>query len=112
MFYRRKYYVVKNEFIEIFNNHFNDTNLPNQIKYGSRLIGRWMKDNNDGTTEVFAIWEYDSYEDYEAIETKIRSDKMHVRRINDWYEKHGGKEYVLQEYILEIKNEVLFCTVK
>lgn len=59
MFYRRKYYVVKNEFIEIFNDHFNDTNLPNQIKHGSRLIGRWMKDNNDGTTEVFAIWEYD-----------------------------------------------------
>jgi len=112
MFYRRKYYVVKNEFIEIFNDHFNDTNLPNQIKYGSRLIGRWMKDNNDGTTEVFAIWEYNSYEDYEAIEKKIRSDKMHVRRINDWYEKHGGKEYVLQEYILEIKNEELLCTVK
>ncbi|OOQ95230.1 NIPSNAP family protein [Bacillus cereus] len=112
MFYRRKYYVVKNEFIEIFNNHFNDTNLPNQLKYGSRLIGRWMKDNNDGTTEVFAIWEYDSYEDYEEIETKIRSDKMHVKRIYDWSEKYGGKEYVLREYIIEMKNEKLLCTVK
>ncbi|MEK4578828.1 MULTISPECIES: NIPSNAP family protein [Bacillus] len=112
MFYRRKYYVVKNEFIEIFNDHFNDTNLPNQIKYGSRLIGRWMKDNNDGTTEVFAIWEYDSYEQYKEIESKIRSDKIHVKRIHDWYEKHGGKEYVLQEYILKLKNEELVCTVK
>ncbi|MED1411022.1 MULTISPECIES: NIPSNAP family protein [Bacillus] len=112
MFYRRKYYIVKNKFLEIFNDHFNNTNLPNQIKYSSRLIGRWMKDNNDGTTEVFAIWEYDSYKDYEEIETKIKNDEMHVRRIHDWYEKHGGKEYVLQEYILEMKNEELICTVK
>ncbi|MZE90161.1 cytoplasmic protein, partial [Bacillus anthracis] len=52
MFYRRKYYIVKNEFVEIFNGHFNNTNLPNQLKYGSRLIGRWMKDNKNGTTEV------------------------------------------------------------
>ncbi|MED0963770.1 NIPSNAP family protein [Bacillus paramycoides] len=108
MFYRRKYYKVKNEFVEMFNNHFNETNLPNQLQYGSRLIGRWMKDNNDGTTEVFAIWEYDSYKDYE----EIKNDEMHVRRIHDWYEKHGGKEYVLQEYILEMKNEELICTVK
>ena len=35
MFYRRKYYIVKNEFVEIFNEHFNNTNLPNQLKYGS-----------------------------------------------------------------------------
>ncbi|WP_433772284.1 NIPSNAP family protein [Bacillus wiedmannii] len=112
MFYRRKYYVVKSEFIEIFNDHFNNTNLPNQLKYGSRLIGRWMKDNNDGTTEIFAIWEYDSYEKYEEIESKIRSDENHVKRIHDWYEKHGGKEYVLQEYILELKNEEVLCTVK
>ncbi|EJS76401.1 cytoplasmic protein [Bacillus cereus] len=112
MFYRRKYYVVKNEFIEIFNDHFNHTNLPNQLKYGSRLIGRWMKGNNDGTTEIFAIWEYDSYEKYEEIESKIRSDEKHVKRIHDWYEKHGGKEYVLREYIVEMKNEELLCTVK
>ncbi|MED0960685.1 NIPSNAP family protein [Bacillus paramycoides] len=112
MFYRRKYYIVKNKFLEIFNDHFNNTNLPNQIEYGSRLIGRWMKDNNDGTTEVFAIWEYDSYEDYEEIETKIRSDEIHVKRIHDWYEKYGGREYVLQEYILEMKNEELLYTVK
>ncbi|TKH07039.1 cytoplasmic protein, partial [Bacillus wiedmannii] len=52
MFYRRKYYIVKNEFVEIFNEHFTNTNLPNQLKHGSRLIGRWMKDNNDGTTEI------------------------------------------------------------
>ncbi|WP_241661732.1 cytoplasmic protein, partial [Bacillus wiedmannii] len=74
--------------------------------------GRWMKDNNDGTTEIFAIWEYDSYEQYKDIESKIRSDEMHVKRIQDWYEKHGGREYVLQKYILELKHEELICTVK
>ncbi|PGW44084.1 NIPSNAP family protein [Bacillus thuringiensis] len=112
MFYRRKYYVVKNEFIEVFNDHFNNTNLPNQLKHGSKLIGRWMKDNKNGMSEVFAIWEYDSYEQYKEIESKIRSDERHIRRIHEWYENHGGKEYVLQEYIVEMKNEELVCTVK
>ncbi|WP_448162483.1 NIPSNAP family protein [Bacillus mobilis] len=112
MFYRRKHYIVKNEFIEIFNEHFTNTNLPNQLKHGSRLIGRWMKDNNDGTTEIFAIWEYDSYDEYKEIESKIRSDEKHAKRIHDWYEKHGGRESVLQKYILELKNEELVCTVK
>ncbi|PFW54784.1 cytoplasmic protein [Bacillus cereus] len=112
MFYRRKYYIVKNEFIEIFNEHFNNTNLPNQLKHGARLIGRWMKDNNDGTTEIFAIWEYNNYEQNKEIESKIRSDEKHVKRIHDWYEKYGGKEYVLKEYIVEVKNEELVCTIK
>lgn len=35
MFYRRKYYVVKNEFVDRFNHHFNETNLPNQLSHGS-----------------------------------------------------------------------------
>lgn len=64
MFYRRKSYIVKSDFIEVFNDHFTQTNLPNQLKHGSRFIGRWMKDNGDGTFKVFAIWEYDRYEDY------------------------------------------------
>ncbi|QWU45445.1 MULTISPECIES: NIPSNAP family protein [Bacillus] len=112
MFYRRKYYIVENKFVEIFNEHFTNTNLPNQLKHGSRLIGRWMKDNNDGTTEIFAIWEYDSYDQYKEIESKIRSDEIHVKRIHDWYEKYGGREYVLKKYILELKNEELVCTEK
>jgi hypothetical protein len=112
MFYRRKFYTVKSEFVEIFNDHFNNTNLPNQLKYGSRLVGRWMKDNNNGTVEIFAIWEYDSYEDYVEIEKKVRSDEAHVKRIKDWYEKNGGKEFVYKEYIIEVRNEALESTVK
>ncbi|MFI8685809.1 NIPSNAP family protein [Rossellomorea sp. NPDC077527] len=111
MFYRRKHYTVKNEFVEIFNQHFNNTNLPNQLKHGSRLVGRWMKDNQDGTTEIFAIWEYDSYEVYVEIESNIRSDEAHVKRIREWYERHGGKEYIGKEYILEVRNEAIESTV-
>ncbi|MBM7583957.1 hypothetical protein JOC86_000494 [Bacillus pakistanensis] len=112
MFYRRKSYIVKRGFVEIFNNHFNNTNLPNQLKYGSRLIGRWMKDNTDNTVEIFAIWEYDSYEDYVEIEKKVRSDEAHVKRIKDWYEKNGGKDNVYKKYILEVRNEALESTVR
>ena len=111
MFYRRKYYIVKANFIEEFNNHFNQTNLPNQLKNGARLVGRWMKDNQDGTIEVFAIWEYDSYEDYQIIESNIKSDRQHLQRIKDWYEKNGGREHVYSEYILEVKNEEILSTL-
>lgn len=96
--------------MEPFNKHFNETNLPNQLKHGSRLIGRWMKDNQDGTFEVFAIWEYDSYDEYVEIETNIRNDAEHVQRIQDWYDTYGGKEQV-RHYILEMKNEALESTV-
>lgn len=110
MFYRRKYYLVKEEFVDIFNEHFHRTNLPNQLKHGTRFIGRWMKDNGDGTVEIFAIWEYDSYEQYIEIENNIRSDEAHVRKIQDWYEKHGGRDDVLKHYLLEVRNEAIEST--
>jgi acylphosphatase len=112
MFYRRKFYTLKSEFAEVFNNLFNNINLPNQLKYGSRLVGRWMKDNNDGTVEIFAIWEYDSYEDFLKIEEKVRSDAAHVQRINKWYDANGGKEFVQKEYFIEVRNEALESTIK
>ena len=110
MFYRRKFYIVKSDFVDIFNAHFNNTNLPNQLKYGARLVGRWMKPNDNDTTEIFAIWEYDSYESYEAIESKVRSDEIHNKRIEEWYEKNGGRQRV-GEYFLEVRNERLESTV-
>ncbi|MDH5162427.1 NIPSNAP family protein [Heyndrickxia oleronia] len=111
MFYRRKFYIVKKEFVDIFNKHFNETNLPNQLKHGSRLIGRWMKPNEDDTVEIFAIWEYDSYDDYQRIEEKIKSDSSHLQRIANWYEQNGGRELVYRNYIVEVRNEVLASTV-
>ncbi|WP_227396048.1 NIPSNAP family protein [Jeotgalibacillus aurantiacus] len=111
MFYRRKYYLVKNEFVDAFNQHFNDTNLPNQLKNGSRLVGRWMRKQDENLTEIFAIWEYDHYDQYVEIETRIKQNEAHVQRIRDWYEKHGGRDYIYKELIVEVKNEALESTV-
>lgn len=111
MFYRRKYYVVIEDFINAFNEHFNQTNLPNQLKHGSRLVGRWMRQQNDKTYEVFAIWEYDSYEEYLRIETEIKNDVEHLQRIENWYEKNGGRDQVYK-YILEVRNEEILSTIE
>ena len=111
LFYRRKFYIVKNEFVDTFNLHFNETNLPNQLQSGARLIGRWMKPNDDTTTEIFAIWAYDNYEQYQEIEKRVRGNAEHVARINNWYEKYGGRDYVYKEYILDVRNEELISTV-
>ena len=112
MFYRRKFYIIKNEFVEDFNILFNEINLPNQIKHGARLVGRWMKPIDEETTEVFAIWEYDSYDRYTEIEDNVRSDQDHLARIRAWFEKHGGRNYIQKEFILEMRNEPLYTTVK
>lgn len=111
LFYRRKFYIVKNEFVEIFNAHFNENNLPAQIKHGARLIGRWMTPNDETTTEIFAIWEYDSYERYKVIEANVRNDQDHVGRVNQWYEKHGGRDYVIKNYLLVVRNGQLKTTM-
>jgi hypothetical protein len=112
MFFRRKFYLVKKGFVETFNDHFNHTNLPNQLKHGSRLVGRWMRDHDQETVEIFAIWEYDTQDDYVKIETSIRNDEAHLKRIKDWYEEHGGREHVAKEYIIEMRNEELESTVR
>ncbi len=111
VFYRRKSYVVKNAFVDIFNMHFNQNNLPNQIKHGARLVGRWMAPSTAKTTEIFAVWEYDSYEKYKEIEGKVRADSDHVSTVTAWYEKHGGRDFVYKEYILEVKNEQIISTI-
>ena len=111
MFYRRKSYIVKKEFVDIFNRHFNETNLPNQLKRGAKLVGRWMCPIDEETTEIFAIWEYDSYEQYVEIESNIKADKSHVQRILNWYDSHGGRDFVYQNYILQVKNERVESTI-
>ncbi|MCL2322940.1 MAG: hypothetical protein FWC47_12665 [Oscillospiraceae bacterium] len=111
MFYRRKFYIVKSDFLDRFNQLFIEINLPNQMKYGSKLVGRFMKDNNNGTWEVFAIWEYLSEEDYQKIESLIRSDKSHIEQIKKWYDENGGKEYIFREKILEVRNEKIISTI-
>lgn len=111
MFYRRKFYHVRNEILEPFNELFNTINLPNQLKHGARLVGRWMVPVDENITEVFAIWEYDSYESYIEIEDNVRADEAHVARVNDWYTKQGGKAFVQETYFVEVRNEKLMDTV-
>lgn len=112
MFYRRKYYRVKNELVKSFNDLFNNINLPNQLAHGSRLIGRWMCEAREETVEIFAIWEYDSYKEYVSIESNVRNDKQHVAKVNAWYEQHGGKDFVRKKYFLEVRNEEIISTIK
>lgn len=111
MFYRRKFYIIKNEFVDVFNQHFNENNLPNQIKHGATLVGRWMIPNDEDTTEVFAIWEYDSYDEYVKIEKNVRSDAAHLKRVQNWYDQNGGREYVIKNYFIEVRNEELKTTL-
>ncbi|MFC4355577.1 NIPSNAP family protein [Chryseomicrobium palamuruense] len=111
MFYRRKFYHVRNEIVEAFNELFNTINLPNQLKHGARLVGRWMVPVNEDVTEVFAIWEYESYEAYIEIEEAARADEAHVARVNDWYTKQGGKAFVHDTYFVDVRNEKLINTV-
>jgi hypothetical protein len=82
MIYRRKTYKLAHHNVEVFNAFFNELLLPAQLKYGARLVGRWMTNADENeTVEVFAMWEYDSIEDYQEIESKIRSNKEHVERV-------------------------------
>lgn len=44
MIYRKKTYKIKSENLTVFNNFFHKYLLPNQLKYGSQLIGRWVNE--------------------------------------------------------------------
>ena len=112
MFYIRKYYVLAKQHVEKLNKLFNEINLPNQIKHGAKLVGRWSLPLDEKRVEVFAIWEYDSKEDYERIETNVRSDSAHAKRIKDWYESKSGRETVYRDWFLEVRNEEIFSTVQ
>ncbi|URN93800.1 MAG: NIPSNAP family protein [Candidatus Pristimantibacillus lignocellulolyticus] len=89
MIYRRKTYFVDTSFVEEFNSLFNDILLPAQLKNGSRLIGRWCMSVDDDISEIFAMWEYDSLEQYEEIEKKIKSDEDHVKLVQLRFDQIG-----------------------
>jgi hypothetical protein len=110
MIYRRKMYKVAPRIVEEFNEHFNQTLLPTQLKYGARLIGRWMTTHDNDAVEIIAIWEYNSHEDYERIEEKVRSDEAHVKQVQDWFAKMGGRES-LKDVFFKIDQDFLESTV-
>ncbi|WP_440118982.1 NIPSNAP family protein [Paenibacillus sp. QZ-Y1] len=110
MIYRRKTYIVASSFVEEFNALFNDILLPSQLKYGSRLIGRWHTPMDENTSEIFAMWEYDTVEQYEEIEKKIKSDHEHVMRVQERFDLIGRHRYkdVFRE---EMKQQFFTSTV-
>ena len=70
-----------------------------------------MKDNNDGTTEIFAIWEYDSYEQYKEIESKLELTRCMLKEymigMKTWRERICFKGVYSRG-----ENEELVCTIK
>ncbi|TGB03527.1 NIPSNAP family protein [Halobacillus salinus] len=110
MIFRRKMYKVAPSILEDFNKHFNETLLPTQLKYGARLVGRWMTEEKDGVIEILAIWQYESQEDYQVIEGKVRGDDAHIERVEKWFQKLGGRDK-LKEVFLHIDQDFMKTTV-
>nr|WP_276539726.1 NIPSNAP family protein [Paenibacillus polysaccharolyticus] len=108
--YRRKTYIIASSFVEEFNALFNDILLPAQLKYGARLIGRWHTQLEGETSEIFAMWEYDTMEQYEEIERKIKADQEHVRRVQERYDQLGRHRYA-EVFRREIQQQFFTSTV-
>lgn len=99
MLYRRKTYKITPDKLETFNHFFQHYLLPNQLKYGAKLVGRWVTESKD---EIFAIWEYIDLEHYHKIEENIRKDDLH------YLAQEKRKE--LGELFLESKQDFLSST--
>ncbi|WP_077615590.1 NUDIX domain-containing protein [Caenibacillus caldisaponilyticus] len=76
MFYRKKTYEIDPDRLEMFNDFFHQYLLPNQLKHGAELVGRWTTEDR---RKIHAIWAYKSREDYERIERRVRHDELHAR---------------------------------
>ncbi len=76
MIYRRRRYTVRPDQVEAFNEFFHKYLLPNQLKHGATLVGRWV---NESQTEIMALWEYESYEVYQKIQAQVQADPLHIQ---------------------------------
>lgn len=74
MLYRRRIYRIRPEALPTFNAFFAEFLLPNQLKQGATLVGRWV---NEAQDEVMALWAYESREAYERIQTAVQEDPLH-----------------------------------
>jgi 8-oxo-dGTP diphosphatase len=73
--YRRKTYKIRPDMAEQFTAFFEQYLLPNQLKHGASLVGRWLTESRD---EIVALWEYPSHEAYQRIQAAVRQDPMHI----------------------------------
>jgi 8-oxo-dGTP diphosphatase len=99
MLYRRKTYKINPEALEVFNEFFHTYLLPNQLKHGAKLVGRWVTEAKD---EIVAILEYKDYETYKKIEQLVREDELH------WLAKEKLKE--IAPLYIESKQDFLTPT--
>lgn len=76
MLYRRKTYRVRPEQVGPFTAFFAEYLLPNQLKHGARLIGRFVTEAQD---EIVALWEYVDYAAYQRVQAAVAADPMHER---------------------------------
>ncbi|MFJ7730024.1 NUDIX hydrolase [Neobacillus sp. NPDC097160] len=74
MFYIRETFQILPEKISVCNEFFHDYVLPNHLKNGAKLVGRWVTDAED---EIITIWEYPSFEEFVKIEERVLRDEMH-----------------------------------
>jgi hypothetical protein len=79
MVYRVRTYCINPTIYEKFNSFFHEFLLPNQLRFGAKLIGRW---SNEDKTQITAIWEYIDKHQYMQIEEKIKKTKLHKQAQN------------------------------
>jgi hypothetical protein len=72
MIYRMRIYTGVSANVAAFNDLFATLLLPNQLKHGARLVGRWQTEGD----KIVAVWEYASREDYDRIEEAVRRDAL------------------------------------
>ncbi|MGF3105974.1 NIPSNAP family protein [Rossellomorea sp. DUT-2] len=89
MIYRMRTYKIFPEQYEVFTDFFHNYLLPNQLTFGSKLVGRWT---NEKKNEIVAIWKYDSIEKYEKIEKQIQKTELH--RDAQTIKKQLGELYI------------------
>lgn len=75
MLYRLRIYQIVPENLDAFTDFFLTHLLPLQLKYGARLVGRWVTEDND---RILVVWEYDSRHDYVRIDGVVRADSQSV----------------------------------
>lgn len=74
MLYRRRIYRIRPVQLAPFTAFFEEFLLPNQLKHGATLVGRFVTEAKD---EVMALWAYESHEAYERIQAAVRQDPLH-----------------------------------
>lgn len=104
MFYRRETYRVLQEKMNWFNEYFHEFVLPNQVKNGAKLIGRWVTEEND---EIVVMWEYPSFEEYLKIEERVLKDEMYKRAMEQLQQLGTLYEDFHQDFL---KSTGIYCS--